>query len=632
MGSLRLLLPLSLALIAPVWAAEKTKEAKITGSSLPAELRDFLGTPPKGFAQRFANPARKLRSALEARHQKKKSAAAISTLTALSQGSVFADIALYELSLLRRERREFEKSNAHISKLIMEYPTSPYADDVRRLVVENDCDHASTLAKGAKNPARRLKAIEALQGCLFQLPWREWDEREAEVTALYELMKKAKDPLFGSFVTEIIQALPANAKIRARLLREIPDADLKSYSDVARYRNNSRSAPGVKPLYPDVEAFDAGMQAVLKGEWSEASELFKKMAADFPDSDHLDRAKYWIARAEEAQGNEEEAKRRFEEIWAEDPLSYYGLQSALRLKKDLRLYLVPSEAKSPKFEGSLLTRQTLSLWKLRALLEQGLIDYAREEARFLFQHRPGGFTFGQYNPEGALLVARLFQAAGYQMGAFSHAYAALSLDQSLLNTFTLDLIFPQVHAEAFTKAAETTGLHPLLLYSVAKQESAFLPNAVSRSNALGLMQLLLSTARDIIPKVTREELFQPERNAQAGSKYLQKLLQRFGGNIPLALAGYNAGPTRASQWQTRMMEYESMKKEFDVDMFIDTIPFTETRKYVGSILRNYAWYKLLHKDGTITSIQELAFQWQKAPNPPAPTPNGPPEPLSIPRD
>jgi membrane-bound lytic murein transglycosylase MltF len=248
------------------------------------------------------------------------------------------------------------------------------------------------------------------------------------------------------------------------------------------------------------------------------------------------------------------------------------------------------------------------------LLEEGLIEPARMEARGLFNYKPGGSTFGQDNAAGAALTAFLYHAAGYSNASFSHAYAAYSLDPKALNSFLLDILFPQLFPEAYEKASAASSVNPLLLLSVSKQESAFLPNAVSKANAFGLMQLLLATAREMEPSLKRDDLFEPGPNTLAGSRYLGKLVNRFGGNIALALAGYNAGPSRAAQWQKKMLESDRMKDTFDIDAFIDTIPFTETRRYVGSILRNYAWYKMIAKDGKVESIQELAFQWQKSKN------------------
>lgn len=576
---------------------------------LPKELQEFLGPPPKQYERDYLKPAQKLRDALAL----KKEGHLDKTILVLKslEKTEFIDHAIYELALAFREKKEFRKSSTELSRLALELPSTPYDSLAKDMILDNDCEQGLLDASQAKGPDRKKKAALSLRQCLAKTPWKAWSTREEQATALYEILKSQKDPLLGPYVAELIQALPSSTALRARLNKEIPDKELRDYANAARFRTKSLPQSGVKAVQPDADLMDQGMNSVLEGKWSDARTSFLKLIGEYPQSEHLERAQYWAARADETLGNTDDAKRRYEQLLTDTPLTYYGLQSALRLKRELKSFLVPSEMTPKPFQGTLLTRQALSLWKLRALMETGLIDHAREEAEFLFQHRPGGYAVGQDSPEGAVLMAYLFHAAGFHLGAFANGYAAASLDGAQLNTFTLGLIFPMVFTQEFSAAAESTGIHDLVLLSLTKQESAFIPNAVSRADAMGLMQLLYSTAKEVNPALKKEELFQPDANLKTGARYLSKLLDRYQGNLALALAGYNAGPTRASQWQKRMLEFESMKKNFEIDVFIDSIPFTETRKYVSSILRNYAWYKLLANDGTISSIQELAFQWQK---------------------
>jgi soluble lytic murein transglycosylase-like protein len=578
--------------------------------ALPPELETFLGPKPTEFEQRFLAPARQLRTALDHLSAGKKSQAH-QELSKLAKSGEMAEHASYELANLLREMKEFGRSNVEANQILYRFPATTYRELLEEIIAENDCDLGLAEAAKATGPITRGRASETLQRCLQRTPWRDWSEREAQAEALYGILKAGKDPLLGPFVAELIQAMPASAAIRSKIQKEIPAGELQQYANVARFRTKTATGTGIRPQQPDLELFEKGMLAVLENRWSAARALFQQVVEEYPQSEHLDRAEYWIARSEETLGNKDEANRRYELIRTASPLSYYGLQSALRLKRDLSLAIVPVAGQPEPLAGTPLPRQALHLWRLRALLETGLLDYARSEARALFQHRPGGFTFGQESPGGAALAGLLYHSAGFSLGAFSHAIAAISLEPEQLNAFTLELLFPHSFQREFEAAAEASGVHPLLLLSVAKQESAFLPNARSRANALGLMQLLLPTARDMDPKVSRRELFEPARNSAIGSRYLQRLLQRFQGNVALALAGYNAGPSRAVQWNRRFLEYSQMKESFDVDAFIDTIPFTETRRYVAAVLRNYAWYKLLNNDGKVESIEELAFQWQK---------------------
>jgi soluble lytic murein transglycosylase-like protein len=573
-------------------------------SALTEPLEDFLGAPPPKFDVRFLKPARELKAAHELA-RKHELASAIAKLSALVSGEM-GEHALFELAQAYREKKEFAKSTAQAERLIRSYPGTVYFDRAKDLMDQNECDRGLAV-KGEDG-------THELERCLWRAPWKSWAELEPQVTTLYERLKAAKDPLFEPFVSEILQAMPSGSAIRQRVAKEIPAEKLDKLANLARFRTKTTTAAGVKPVSPDVELFDSGMKAVLKEDWKEANAIFKRFPAEFPQSEHWDRAQYWIARTEAKLGHEDEAKKRFEQILADNPLTYYGLQAALYLKHDWlpQINDVPPPF-AAKWEGALTTRQALSLWRLRALMTVGMLDDAREEAKTLAAARAGGAGIGQEDPKGELLLARLFSEGGNHMAAFSQAYAALSLDPTLLNREAAALIFPQPFLDQFLEAAEKTGVNSLLLLSVAKQESAFLPNAISRSDALGLMQLLPVTARDTLPGTSRTDLFDAEVNTHVGALYLYKLLDKYQGNIPLALAAYNAGPNRVAQWMKDLGETPLMKEGFDPDAFVDSIPFTETRKYVGNILRNYAWYKMLAKEGPVSSVQELMFQWQRAP-------------------
>lgn len=565
----------------------------------------FLGPPPAHFEKRFRAPARQLKNAHEL-IRKRDVAGALAKLEPLVNGEM-GEHALFELANLHREKKEFAKSAADAEKLLRFFPNTVYGDRTHDLLDRNECDLGLAL--------KTEEGTRHLERCLWRAPWKIWNsELSEQATALFERLKAAKDPLFEPFVTEVIQAMPAGSALRRRIANETPADKLEELATLARYRTRSTTPAGVKAVNPDLELFDSGMKAVLKQDWKEANSIFKRLPVEFPQTEHIERAQYWIARTEAVLGHDDEAKKRFEQILAENPFTYYGLQAAIYLKKDWSPQISePAPLPPAKFEGSLTTRQALSLWRLRALLAEGLVDYAREEAKTLGGSKVAGAGVGQESGKGALQMARLFSEAGNYMAGFSHAYAALSLEPSLLNRGSVELIFPAPFRAHFDAAAEKTGVNALLLLSVAKQESAFLPNALSHADALGLMQLLPVTAREVIPGIGRNDLFEPAQNTQAGALYLHRLLDKFQGNISVALAAYNAGPNRAAQWNREFVnESPLMKAGFDPDAYIDSIPFTETRKYVSNILRNYAWYKMLAKEGTVTSVQELQFQWQKS--------------------
>jgi soluble lytic murein transglycosylase len=130
-----------------------------------------------------------------------------------------------------------------------------------------------------------------------------------------------------------------------------------------------------------------------------------------------------------------------------------------------------------------------------------------------------------------------------------------------------------------------------MVASLIRQESEFNPNAVSNKNALGLMQLLPKVGKGVakqqkLKHFSAPQLFTPNINLQLGTKYFRSMVDEFGG-FEYALAAYNAGDDRVHDWQ-------SQGKYRDVQEFVESIPFTQTREYVQAIMRNANVYRQLY--------------------------------------
>ena len=150
--------------------------------------------------------------------------------------------------------------------------------------------------------------------------------------------------------------------------------------------------------------------------------------------------------------------------------------------------------------------------------------------------------------------------------------------------------FPRPYAERFTEAARTQGVPVTLAMAVARRESGFWTEARSPVGAQGLMQLMPRTAQSVAKSIdldspTNLVLTQADTNIKLGTAYLGQLLQRFNDNRVLALAAYNAGPSRAKKWYTNPQP---------IDAFIEGIPFAETRAYVKAVLLYAAIYAQLN--------------------------------------
>lgn len=158
--------------------------------------------------------------------------------------------------------------------------------------------------------------------------------------------------------------------------------------------------------------------------------------------------------------------------------------------------------------------------------------------------------------------------------------------------YILKNIYPTIYSEYVYKYSEENGIDPLLTFAIIKAESNFNKDAVSNSNAIGLMQIVESTAKEIAEKdlelsFSTDLLNSPEYNIKIGTAYYAKLLKKYNGNMGLSLAAYNAGIGKVDGWIK-----DGTIKEDGSDL--ENIPYKETNNYVRKILRDYNIYKQIY--------------------------------------
>ena len=153
------------------------------------------------------------------------------------------------------------------------------------------------------------------------------------------------------------------------------------------------------------------------------------------------------------------------------------------------------------------------------------------------------------------------------------------------------ILFPEPYWTTIKAESAKNNLDPYLVASLIRQESEFNPSVISYANAWGLMQLLPSVGKALareegISHFQTFQLLDPETNIRLGTRYLRQTLEKFGGVQEYALAAYNAGDSRVVDWQASG-PYDG------IDEFVESIPFTQTRDYVQSILRNIEIYRAI---------------------------------------
>jgi len=150
-----------------------------------------------------------------------------------------------------------------------------------------------------------------------------------------------------------------------------------------------------------------------------------------------------------------------------------------------------------------------------------------------------------------------------------------------------ELMYPKLYWEIIQRESRQRNLDPYLVAALIRQESRFENEVVSSAGAVGLMQLMPGTARRLAGRrVSRGRLYDPETNIRLGTQYLADLLAQFGGSTEKAVAGYNAGGGRVSEW--------SSEPYSDPAEFVESISITQTREFVHTVLRNYRFYRDLY--------------------------------------
>lgn len=166
----------------------------------------------------------------------------------------------------------------------------------------------------------------------------------------------------------------------------------------------------------------------------------------------------------------------------------------------------------------------------------------------------------------------------------------------------VDLRFPLAFDQPIKQQSKHHNINPAWAFAIARRESSFMSDANSSVGAKGLMQVMPNTAKQLKKKkVSTKYLLNAKNNIALGTQYLSQLLARYQGNAILATASYNAGPYRVSRWIKE-------RPELPADMWIETIPYKETREYVKSVLAYQQIYE--HKVGHTTQLFEQVINTQ----------------------
>jgi soluble lytic murein transglycosylase len=341
----------------------------------------------------------------------------------------------------------------------------------------------------------------------------------------------------------------------------------------------------------------AGFMAYLDDR-TDAADVLLRHVVRYPGSEKASGALYFLGRGAERQSRWADARAYYEQIQSWYPNYYYGVLARERMKERELARAVSAPAVVKRFAGVAFPAGTegarfqpsaearLRFERANLLRTAGLDTFAVSELRF------GATTGKQPEAYGMELAREAAKRSAPEQGIrYLKRYAPGYLHSALprLPADFWRLSFPLPFREPLERHARASGIDAFVVAGLVRQESEFDARAVSSARAYGLTQVLPSTGRDVsrrmgISGYQPARLFDPDLNLRLGTHYLKMLLDQFGGRWEPALASYNAGKSRADAWLKRR-EYREPAE------FVESIPFTETRNYVQSVLRNADIYR-----------------------------------------
>ncbi len=333
------------------------------------------------------------------------------------------------------------------------------------------------------------------------------------------------------------------------------------------------------------------------GRNTEARWRFEKQVELYPTSNQVVPSLYWRGRIAEDEHDDARARAYYQKILDRFRHYYYADLARTRLRglppstdpvADPLLDHIPALRPLAGVDNTELPSDDLRAQKSLLLENGALYELAMRELQAANKNGDAPWALAQ--------IAHLYQEQDRYDRALQTlkravpGYFGLEIEQ--LPRPVWEALFPRPWWNDVKKYAAENQLDPYLVAALIRQESEFNPAAVSRADAIGLMQLLPVTGKRMAHELNVRRysvgmLAEPGVNVQLGTRYFRQLVQKFDGKLELALAAYNAGADRVEEWRSSGNFREPAE-------FVESIPFTETREYVQAILRNAGIYHRLY--------------------------------------
>ncbi len=335
---------------------------------------------------------------------------------------------------------------------------------------------------------------------------------------------------------------------------------------------------------------------------ADAGDLLANFIKTYPTATDTSDALYFLGRLAEKKNNLPEARAYYDVLLDHFPNTYFATLGQARVKAPemssakadascfamLSAIAWPKRPQFPSFTSGPLVQKRVV--RAQLLLASGMHDMAEDELKYgsrneegqgnVYAYELAKFASGHGAPDEAMRYIK----------TFAPGYLYMPLDQAPLEFWRLAFPFP--FRAAIEHYSKEQGLDPFLVAALIRQESEFNIHSISPARAYGLMQVLPSTGHGLakhfgIRRFSSGELLTADRNVQLGTYFFKTLLDNNGGEPEIALAAYNAGPSRSALWRTWGPFHEPAE-------FTEIVPFHETRGYIQIVLRNADVYRRLY--------------------------------------
>ena len=295
-------------------------------------------------------------------------------------------------------------------------------------------------------------------------------------------------------------------------------------------------------------------------DWPGLTRTIKEMPVHLQEENEW---RYWLARSLEFQGRTSSADEILNSLSGKG--SYYGFLAADRVEREY--HIEQESAFSDIVDEPAMLAENPHMLRARELF---------------FVNRPVDARREWFQALRELDTTQIKQAATLASSWQWHDSAIKTVARTS-HRKDYSLRFPMPYQQQVLNHAEKKQLDPSVIYGVMRRESLFDPQARSSVGALGLMQLMPATARSVanslgLKKLRRSDILQVENNINLGTQYFRSVMDRFDNNVSLAAAAYNAGPRNVKRW------LPGEDNILPADLWVETVPFNETRKYVQAVL------------------------------------------------